>query len=207
MRRPEFIARQSGCPTGLLGRILGHIMASETAVANAEAVRLLSPQPTDHVLEIGFGHGRTIDHVAALVSEGFVAGIDLSEEMLRMASRRNRRWIAAGRVELEQGDSARLPYNDGRFDKAYSVHTLYFWSDPARNLREIHRVMKPGGCFVLGFRPAEDTMAAEFPATVYRFYSVDEVVGLLAQAGFASIELLTQSSDGNRFARAKRAAC
>ena len=57
MKRPELIARQSGCPSGFLGRLIGWIMAKETAGANDEAVRLLLVQPTDHVLEIGFGDG------------------------------------------------------------------------------------------------------------------------------------------------------
>ena len=76
MRRPEFIARQSGRPNGFLGRLIARIMAKETAGANTAAVRLLELQPTDHVLEVGFGHGCTIEQVARLVPQGFVAGVD-----------------------------------------------------------------------------------------------------------------------------------
>jgi len=100
MRRPEFIARQSQRPTGLMGRLIGRIMAAETARANEHALRLLCLAPTDHVLELGFGHGRTIHLAADKVPLGLVAGVDPSEEMVRMASRRNRHHIAAGRVAL-----------------------------------------------------------------------------------------------------------
>jgi hypothetical protein len=61
MKRPVFIARQSARPAGLLGRLIANIMAHETADLNERAVRLLEPSPSDWVLEIGFGHGRTID--------------------------------------------------------------------------------------------------------------------------------------------------
>lgn len=186
MKRPEFIARQSRCPSGLLGRIIGRIMSAETGWANSEAIRLLSLHPTDHVLEVGFGHGRTLHDVSALVPDGFVAGIDLSADMFRMATRRNRQSIATGRMELRQGDSARLPYADRRFDKVYSVHTLYFWPNAAGQIREIARVTKPEGRFVLGFHPAGSAHSEDFPATVYRFYSTEEVSELLAQAGFQS---------------------
>ncbi len=130
MRRPEFIARQARCPSGLLGRVLASIMASETAAVNEKALELLQIEPNDHVLEIGFGHGRTVARAAALAWAGVVSGIDVSHEMVKMAIRRNRRLIKEGRVELQQGDSIRLPYDDGRFDGVYAVHTLYFWSHP-----------------------------------------------------------------------------
>src|SRR5262249_5558173 len=54
MRRPEFIAQQSRCPTGLLGRLIGHIMSVETATANESAVTLLDLQPSDRALELGY---------------------------------------------------------------------------------------------------------------------------------------------------------
>jgi ubiquinone/menaquinone biosynthesis C-methylase UbiE len=194
MRRPEFIARQGRCPTGLLGRVLARVMAVETAEANSQLLALLEPRPTDHVLEVGFGHGRTVERAAALVPHGFVAGVDLSKDMVRMASRRNRQMIRARRVELQLGDSAHLPYPDCRFDRVFSLHTLYFWSDLQQHLREIHRVLKTDGRFVLGFGPRDDEKTtANFPAAVYRFYTSDEVRTLLAQVGFQEIDMIVRS--------------
>lgn len=194
MRRPEFIARQSRCPSGLLGRFIGRVMAVETADANTELLALLDLRPTDHVLEVGFGHGRTIERAAASVPQGFVAGVDLSSEMVRMATHRNRPLIRERRVDLQLGDSAHLSYQDCRFDKVCSAHTLYFWSDPQEHLREIHRVLKSGGRFVLGFSPRDDEKAtASFPASVYRFYTSDEVHDLLKGVGFQDIDMIPRS--------------
>ena len=187
MRRPEFIARQSRCPSGVIGRLIGRIMAAETVPANEHALRLLRLVPTDHVLEVGFGHGRTIQSAADKLPHGFVAGVDLSEQMLRMASRRNRRHIAAGRVALKVSDAMPLPFPDGSFDKIYCVHVLYFWPEPRDQLREILRVLKPAGRFVLGFHTRSDERAADFPPSVYRFYEADEVESLLACCGFHAI--------------------
>jgi ubiquinone/menaquinone biosynthesis C-methylase UbiE len=207
MRRPEFIARQSRCPTGLWGRFIARVMAAETAEANAHLLSLLNPQPTDHLLEIGFGHGRTIERAAALVPHGFVAGVDLSEEMIRMATHHLRQLIREQRVDLQLGDSAHLRYPDGRFDRVYSLHTLYFWSDPQEHVREIYRVLKPGGCFMIGFSPRDDEKAsANFPATVYRFYTSDEVRDLLDQVGFRDIDMIPRSVSSRTivFASARR---
>jgi len=189
MRRPEFIARQSGCPSGLLGRLIGSIMATETVGANDAVVAALALQPTDHVLEIGFGHGRTLDRVARQLTAGFVSGVDLSEAMVRMTARRCRDLVAAGRVTLHQCDSSRLPFPVAHFNKVYSVHTIYFWSRPEDHLCEIHRVLGSGGQLALGFHTDQASAAADFPKSVYRFYSQAEVRTLFQAAGFDEMVL------------------
>src|SRR5207247_11438172 len=87
MRRPEFIARQSRCPSGLLGRVIGHIMCVETAAANESVLKLLDLDAGDRVLEVGFGRGRTIEGAATMVGDGLVDGIAAAEVMVRLATR------------------------------------------------------------------------------------------------------------------------
>jgi ubiquinone/menaquinone biosynthesis C-methylase UbiE len=190
MRRPEFIARQSSRPRGMIGRLLGHVMAIETASLNSEALGLLGLQPPDRLLEVGFGHGRTVRLAAALVPEGFVAGVDVSEDMVRMAQRRCFDLAGKGLVELTVGDSRRLPYADILFDKVLCVHTIYFWEEPIKDLGEMFRVLRPGGRLVLGFRAKSAKGATrDFPETVYSFYSISEVTKLLGSAGFERIAI------------------
>jgi len=185
VRRPEFIARQSRCPSGFLGRVIGHIMSFETAGANDLALKALDLKPMDRVLEVGFGHGRTIERAASMVPVGLVAGIDTSDEMVQMATRRCRHLIDQDRVRLTRGDSAQVPYPDRFFDKGYAIHTIYFWNDPQVHLRELHRVLRDGARFVLGFHPKEDGATGDFPDSVYRFYTSDAVLDLLRATGFA----------------------
>lgn len=207
MRRPTFIARQASCPTGLLGRLLGKIMAVETASANDKALELLGIDPNDRVLEIGFGHGRTIARAATLASAGFVAGVEVSAAMLQMATRYNQHLIKAGRVALHLTQSSAIPYPDRSFDRILAVHTLYFWTEPLVHLLEIFRVMKDDARLVLCFTPKEDPqMVNQFPATVYRFYSIDDVHGFLTDTGFGEIHLVRQSVAARHlvFASARR---
>jgi ubiquinone/menaquinone biosynthesis C-methylase UbiE len=196
MRRPDFIARQSREPRGVMGWIIANIMAQETADLNETVLEALALSRTDQVLEIGFGHGRTLERAAQRVPAGAAVGVDLSETMVAMARRRCRRFIAEGRVRLEHGDSSRLTFPDAAFDKVYSVHTIYFWSNPMDHLTEIHRVLKPGGRLVLGLRSKDDVAAASFPSSVYTFYDATSVRQFLSASGLVLREENARSSAG-----------
>jgi len=194
MRRPVFIARQSGHPAGFLGRLLLGVMARETAPFNEEVLDALAPADGEHILELGFGHGRTLAAAAGRAPDARFAGIDVASTAARAAARRCRALIEAGRLDLRTGDAAELPSRDASFDAAFSVHTLYFWSDPARALAELRRVLRPGGRLVLGFRERTDDAVARFPPPLYRFYSTDELTEMLANAGFAAVHVRVAAS-------------
>jgi ubiquinone/menaquinone biosynthesis C-methylase UbiE len=162
--------------------MIGRLMQRETAAVNEAAVELLELRPTDHVLEVGFGHGATIARVAAAVSGGFVAGVDPSEDMRRMAARLNRRAIEAGRVELRRGTVEALPYPNAAFEKALAVHTVYFWPNLGPPLQEIARVLKEGGRLVLAHR-TDSEATRTFPPSVYRFATEHEIQEAIARAG------------------------
>ena len=150
-------------------------------------VSLLSLRPPGQVLDLGVGTGYTTLRILDAFPEAQVTGIDASEEMLRMATRRCQHLIDAGRVRVALADSASIPYPDESFDKLVTVHTLYFWDDPRRHLRELHRVLRIGGRMVVGFHGKETAVAASFPASVYTFYGVDEVCALLRDVGFEEV--------------------
>jgi len=193
MRRPSFIARQSSHPAGLVGRLILAVMARETARFNAEVLDALAPRDGEHLLELGYGHGVTLADAAARAPGARFSGIDIAPAAAVAAARRCRGLIAAGRVDLRTGEGASLPWDAATFDAAFSVHTLYFWPDPARQLDELARVIRAGARLVLGFRERSDAAVAKFPAPTYRFYSNDEVATLLAAAGFGRIEVRSSS--------------
>jgi len=199
MAKPELIARQSRQPSGWLGEIVARVMSFDTAHANRIAVERLAVQAGEGVLEVGCGHGRTLARIAHAPC-GFLAGIDASEVMIRLARSRLRHRIEAGAAEISLATSSALPYPDARFDAALAVHVLYFWKDAIADLREIRRVLRPGGRLLLGYRPRDAESLAELPATVYVLRSVDETEELLAQAGFSAIRSTEDSIGNARFA-------
>ena len=194
MRRPEFIARQAAHPRGLVGRLLFRVMAAETLAVNERALQLLELEPNSRVLEVGFGHGRTLARALGLAPNGLVAGIDVSADMVEAIRNRQRRSNGHVLIEVKQASSDRIPYPNAHFDRVYAVHTVYFWNNPLVHLREIRRVMTANGRFVLAFTPKEDPHAvASFPTTVYRFYSIEEATRFLAEAGFRGVTMVRES--------------
>ena len=186
MRRPAFIAEQARPAKGPLGRLIAFIMARETWAQNERAIDALALQALDHVLDIGCGPGRSITALAAGASNGHVVGVDPSDLMANVAVSRNRSLIKNGRAEIVIASAAALPFEDASFDKALCVHVVYFWNDLAAAFCEIARVMKPGGRLALLFRTDADKKAVSaFPAEVYRFPSLADVIAPLEAAGFA----------------------
>ncbi len=160
-------------------------MSFETEWENELTLQLLELKPDDPVMEVGFGHGKTIQKAAVAVPQGLVAGVDVSPLMVKIAGEHNRNFVRNGRVKLALGDGAHIPYPDSSFYKCFSVHTVYFWPRPIEVLEEIHRILRPQGRFVLSFR-YDDKALRTFPLSVYRFYPPDEVLSLLNAAGFYS---------------------
>jgi SAM-dependent methyltransferase len=151
------VYRQFHQPTGIPGRVVGWIMANRPS--NIERSRwtvdLLSLQPTDHVLEIGFGPGLAIQLVARLVPRGRVVDIDHSALMVRQARRRNRAAIETGLVDLRVGGLDLLPRLGATFDTVFSVNVLQFLRDRSEALLRIRAVLKPHGLFATTVQPRQ----------------------------------------------------
>src|SRR5262245_1742561 len=182
------LTSQFACPTGLLGGVVGRLMAVKNAKMNEFAVEMLDIQPDDQALEIGFGHGRTIRMIAERAEAGFVAGVDLSDVMLRQATRYNLDLIVSGRVELCQGSVANLPYEYGRFTRALAVNNYQFWPNAELNLVEIQRVMREGGLLVICLRMHSNNRFAFAPG--FTEDEVADIAGLVRWVGFRDIRIV-----------------
>jgi ubiquinone/menaquinone biosynthesis C-methylase UbiE len=150
----EVIAmRMFGRPRGLLGRLGGLIMARVNNAHGIEVAERLQIRRADDVLEVGFGSGVVIGCLTRLATAGYIAGVDPSAVMLAQACSRNAAAIARGQVELLRGKVENLPFDGDCFDKVLAINSLQVWPDAHRGLREILRVLKPGGRLGLGFTP------------------------------------------------------
>jgi SAM-dependent methyltransferase len=182
----RWLARHGGLaqfhhPTGAAGHVAGWIMGrrSSNVARNRWAAQLLDVQPTDHVIELGCGPGVAIAALADRAVRGLVVGVDHSLVMIRQARRRNRAAVRAGRVRLMHTPVESLSMSDGPFDAALAVNTVGMWPDPSTRLRELARLLRPGGRIALVSQPR---CPGATPATSAA--AAKELAGLLTDAGF-----------------------
>jgi ubiquinone/menaquinone biosynthesis C-methylase UbiE len=111
---------------------------------------LLEPQPGERLLEIGPGTGYyTLDVANAIMPGGRLDILDIQRQMLETTVQRGSQHGITNIVPT-QGDAQALPYPDGIFDGAYLVATLGEVPDKDATLRELHRVLRPGGRLAIG---------------------------------------------------------
>jgi SAM-dependent methyltransferase len=153
------------------------------------------------MLDVGCGGGRTIHKLATVASEGQVYGIDYSPASVAAARHNNAEWIESGRVHIQPGSVSHLPFPDGTFDIVTAVETHYYWPDLEADMREILRVLRPGGRLVV---IAETYKGRRFDA-IYRpammllratYLSVGEHREVLSKAGYSEIAVLEKRDKG-----------
>lgn len=186
---PRSVAKQLRKPHGFFGKIIGRMLAKENAPINDWIISLLDVQPSDHVLEIGFGPGYAIKKIAAMLESGKVVGVDFSKTMLTEAQKLCKEEINNRLVELQLGTASSIPYDEGTFDTMFAINVLYFWDDPTIELQEIYRVLKTHGKAVIHFNSKESIQ--KFPPVqtdIFQIYSDDEVVQLMEEVGFRNVK-------------------
>ena len=149
------------------------------------------------MLEIGFGGGYLLGRMAAVVTQGFIAGVDISEAMVAVCERRYQSLARAGRLDLRCAPVEMLPYPSAYFNKACTVNSLFYWSDALRALGEIYRVLEDGGRLVVYVTRKGSIENKPFAAHGIGLYEDEEVCGMLERVGFGKVEM-SKASDVHR---------
>ena len=196
-----WFSRQCRRPSGWLGRLLVMQMNASHRAVTEWGLRRVTIDARFTVLDVGCGGGATVATLACMASDGHVCGVDISPASVATARRRNAPLIESGRVDVRLASVAALPFGDDTFDLATAVETHYYWPDPEASLREIRRVLRPGGTLVIIaetyrgrrmdwlYRPAMRLLSATY-------LTPSEHQGLLNAAGYTAVEVFTEVARG-----------
>ena len=163
----KYIAQQFGNPKGFGGKISTLIMNLLNKKLYKAVIENLNIETTDTILDIGFGNGYLVRELSNKNIQK-IYGIDISADMLNVATKKSRKKIEQGKVELLLSDVQNLSFECATIDKIYTINTVYFWQDIHRGFVEIKRVLKPNGIFLNVIYLKE--WLDKLPITQYGFY-------------------------------------
>ncbi|HWP93914.1 MAG TPA: class I SAM-dependent methyltransferase [Thermodesulfobacteriota bacterium] len=187
MKCMQGFRRQFGQPRGFWGSLAGVIMAYTNRERNRWVISLLDIKRSNRVLEIGFGPGLAIELISKTALDGFIAGIDHSEVMIRQASKRNAEAIRVGRVDLRLGSVSNFPQFDEPFDRIISINSIQFWDNPVESLKGLWNMLKPGGLIAIALQPRHPGATEEDVRDAGK-----EISTFLEKSGFSEIRLETK---------------
>lgn len=161
--------------------------------ATIHAVAKVALNPGDRVLDVGCGIGGATRYLATIGCR--VTGIDLTPDYIAAAEELARRTGLAGHIDYRVASALAMPFEDGAFDAAITLHVAMNIADRAGLYREVARVLKPGAVFCSYdvMKGASDALMfpvpwAETPATSH-LTTPQEMQALLHDAGFRVTEV------------------
>jgi ubiquinone/menaquinone biosynthesis C-methylase UbiE len=175
----KVVAKQLRKPGGILAGRVGNEMNKTNSFLYDFTIEAMQLKNNESILEIGFGNGKFFDKIFSTADNLKISGLDFSTEMVKAAKANNPSTSGSGALTLRFGSSDKIPFADNSFDKVFCINVIYFWEDPAAHLKEIYRVLKPGGRFYTSIRSNETLVQMPFAKYGFTIYTQDEWVSML----------------------------
>jgi ubiquinone/menaquinone biosynthesis C-methylase UbiE len=154
-----------------------------------QTIALMNIQPKDRILDLGCGTGWASRRLARMASAGEVVGLDVADEMLHRAEEASSDF---NNIRYVWGSAENIPALDSLFTKVLSVESFYYYADQNKALRELKRVMAPGGQLFILINLYKDNhyslrWVGELKVPVQAL-SQAEYIALLEKHGFRNVE-------------------
>jgi len=196
----KFLASQLREPSGIVGGlILPRLFNRRNAALNDLTLECLGLEPRDRVLDVGCGGGYLLRRMAHFVTDGLVAGVDLSPRMVSFCERRYRPLIQAGGLEVRCASAEDLPYPSAFFTKACSVNAIFYLSEAGLAVSELWRVLADGGVLVICFTSKKSLQKRGFGKHGLSLFEDDEVRDLMESSGFREVRMVPGSDRHREF--------
>ena len=151
----------------------------------------------DRILDIGCGGGMNIEKFLKLTDSN-VDGLDYSEVSVEASIKQNRKAVDDGRCRIIQADVQDMPIDDEEYDLVSAFETIYFWPEIGESFKEVSRVIKPNGQFMIaqgtdGNHPDDEMWLATVEGM--HVYTATDLEKYLLDAGFSRVESHVKEND------------
>lgn len=180
-------------PEGFLGKFLLANMNLEHTPISKWGLSHYAWQKNTTVLDIGCGGGMNLKRMLKLSPQGNVCGIDISQESLNKSRKVNAKEIGK-RCTVKYGSADAIPFGKDTFDIVTAFETIYFWGDMEKSLKEIARVLKPNGTFLIVNELSDPANIWNKMIKDMTVYTPPEIKALLQNAGFEDIKVYTKGN-------------
>ena len=188
-------------PSKWFGRIFLWIMNVSHSGVTDWGLKHVRIEEQFTILDVGCGGGRTVEKLAGVATGGKIFGVDYAKGSVAAARGRNSRLIEEGRVEIIRAAVSQLPFSDEKFDLVTAVETQYYWPDLVGDMREILRVLKPGGTLIViaesyAKRAEKNSELSVKKRVRYTELGAEEERDLFTRAGYVDIQIFEEGGKG-----------
>lgn len=189
---------QYKCPMGRRGRVVAALMNKGHEALTLWGLTYVNFKSDYVILDVGCGGGQTISRLAQRAFHGKVFGIDYSADMVVYSRKVNKKLIAENRVEIREGAVEKTGFPDNFFDLVTAIESYYFWPSLPEALREIRRVLKPGGRLLMVNEMVKDGVyevenAEMIEKTQVRLVPLEEIRKIMQSVGFTNVQVFTKA--------------
>ena len=181
---------QTRKPEGALGKMMlkgmnsGHAQMADWGLSHLPVIH------PEEVTDLGCGGGRNAGELLHRYSGAHVTAVDYSELSVGKAKEYNREAVASGRCLVMQGDVSALDLPAKGYDLATAFETIYFWPGLEKCFRQVYRILKPGGYFLIcNESDGTDKTGLKFEKIIdgMKAYTAEQIGNALKTAGFSDI--------------------
>ena len=187
-------------PTGDDGQKMLERMNESHYAVTGWALEHWNINESDIILDIGCGGGATLKRMSDSVVSGHLTGVDYSSTSVEMSKETNYDSVKSGKTDIIEASVEHLPFLDNSFDKIITVESFYFWPNPQENLKEVYRVLKTDGTFLLvADIYGKDGLDVQILENIKKFNlynpTPDEYKKLFENAGFIDVKVHIKEDD------------
>ncbi|WP_397540260.1 class I SAM-dependent methyltransferase [Rummeliibacillus pycnus] len=176
------LIEQAKNPNGIIGSFMLNIMNTAHTEMNKWAFEKMKISGNAVMLDIGCGGGKAIQLMSKINTYGKIYGIDYSEQAVKDSIRANKTDVATGKVYVQQASVTDIPFPENEFDIITAFQTHYFWSDLENGIKEVFRVLKSEGSFLI--------IAEKYKINYHMksYKTKEELEQLFKKSGFNKVE-------------------